>query len=67
MTVFLIVLGVLGFLILGVTLALYAVKVDRALVARAEIQAWQRRSEAEMQHVVQDTIAHMFDAARKLR
>ena len=65
MTVFLIVMGVLAALAIGVVIALYCVRMDRMLVARADIRARQRQAEAEMQHVVQQTIQRMFDAARR--
>jgi hypothetical protein len=62
---FLVVLGVIALLAVGATLALYCIRVDRALIARAEVRGRQRQAEADTQRVVQHTIAQLFEAARR--
>ena len=62
---FLFTLAVIALLAVGATLALYCIRVDRALIARAEIRSRQRQAEAETQRVVQHTVQQLFDAARR--
>lgn len=41
-----------------------AIRVDRALVARAEVRLEQRRAEGRMDAVLRDTVQKLFEAAR---
>lgn len=67
MTWFFVALVVIALLIVGASLAMCCIRLDRSLVARADVRARERRAEAEIQHVVQHTIQQMFDAARRQR
>ncbi len=57
--------GALLMLATIVALALLSARANRATIARAEIRAQQRRAEAQVQQVVQDTIQQMLNAARR--
>jgi hypothetical protein len=58
-------IGALLMLATIVALVLLSARANRAAIARAEIGARQRRAEAQVQQVVQDTIQQMLDAARR--
>lgn len=66
MTVFLVIF--ITALALGVAASAVAgaIRIDRALVAGAELRLEQRRAEARMDAVLRDTVQKMFDATRKL-
>lgn len=65
MNIVLIVGGIVVALVVGVAVTLYCIRVDRSLLSRAQVQLQQRRAEAEVQRLVQESVQRMFDAARR--